>query len=200
MHYGFLDESGILEKKTKEGGYFVISVVVVADPGELKNVMKIARRGVPGKYRARGVFKASHAHPALIRAVLKELAKRRVGVVIGIWDKRKKNSRINRNVAYRRLVAKTVVMTLKIYPRLDLIIHKRYTNPKLQRRLRDELTQRAVSVGGFLTVDQLTERQRGELELADAVAWAVFQKYNRSRGEFYEIIRRKIKKESRLAA
>ena len=54
--------------------------------------------------------------------------------------------------------------------------------------------------GQALFVDHKPETVRKELELADAVAWAVFQKYNRRKEEFYKIIKGKIKKESRLAA
>lgn len=53
---------------------------------------------------------------------------------------------------------------------------------------------------GFMAISQQDERQRKELELADAVAYAVFQKYNRKNTEFYEIIEKRIKEESRLAA
>lgn len=198
LYYGFLDESGILEKKTREGGYFIVSVVIVADPAEIKNVMRIARRRVPGKFRAKGIFKARHAHHALIKAVLRELVKRKIEIIIGAWDKRKRKSRMNKNILYGKLLVQTVKLTLKIYPKLNLVLHKRYTNPKIINQINNELS-RILKSGQALFVDHKTEIDRKELELADAVAWAVFQKYNRRKNEFYEIIKKKVKKESRLA-
>lgn len=200
MHYGFLDESGILEKKAKEGIYFVISVVVVANPVEIRDVLKVARKKVPGKFRERGIFKARHAHPALVKSILRELAERKVEVIVGVWDKRSKKKRIDKNKLYGELVAQVVEMAFTLYPRLDITIHKRYTDPKFQNQLHDTIVQKIKNHSGVMVLNQQDERQRKELELADAVAYAVFQKYNRGKNEFYEIIRKKIKVESRLAA
>lgn len=201
MHYGFLDESGILEKKAKEGGYFIVSVVVVANPAEIKDVMKVARRRARGKFRASSTFHAYKENKSFIKSVLKELAKRDIGVIVGVWDKRRKRPRADKNELYRKLVTQTVKIVFALYPKLDLVIHKRYTDPKLQRQLHDAIVKEVKNIdSGFMAISQQDEKQRKELELADAVAYAVFQKYNRKNTEFYEIIEKRIKEESRLAA
>jgi len=201
MHYGFLDESGILEKKAKEGNYFVISVVLIANPTEIKNVIRIARKKVRGKFRTGTTFHAYKENKGFIKAVLRELAKKDVEVIVGVWDKRKKRSKTDKNELYRRLVAQTVNIAFKLYPKLDLVIHKRYTDLKFQRQLHEAIVKKIGDTGsGFMVTSQLDTSQRKELELADAVAYAVFQKYNRKKNEFYEIIKKRIKKESRLAA
>jgi hypothetical protein len=201
MHFGFLDESGILEKKAKEGNHFVVSVVVVANPVEIKDVVKVARKKSRGKFRAGGAFHAYKEGKSFIKNVLKELAKRDVKVIIGVWDRRRKGTRMGKNELYGNLVAQTVKATLKLYPKLDLVIHKRYTSPKFQRQLHDTIVRRTKNMDSvFIAISQQDEKQRKELELADAVAYAVFQKYNRKNSEFYEIIKERIKKESRLAA
>lgn len=197
LYYGFLDESGILEKKARGGGYFIVSVVVVANPVEIKNVMKIARRKARGKFKTHAVFHASKESEGFIKLVLTELVKKKVEIVIGAWDKRRKKG-IEKNELYRKLIGQTVRLTFKLYPKLNLVIHKRYTNPKLQVKLHDSIVK-SLKKSGFIAISQQDERQRKELELADAVAWAVFQKYNRKKTEFYEIIKKKIRKESRLA-
>ena len=202
MHYGLLAESGILEKKSGEGGYFIISVVIVANPAEVKDVMKIARRKARGKLRIGSTFHAYKEGRGVIKLVLDELVKRNIEIIVGVWDKRKTKSQIDKNQVYRQLVAQTVKLTIGFYPKLDLTIHKRYTNPQLQKQLQDAIVQ-AIKYRRSDTVifiSQLEESQRRELELADAVAYAVFQKYNRGESELYQIIQKKIKKESRLAA
>ncbi len=201
MHYGFLDESGILEKKAKEGSYFVIAVVLVAHPAEVRDVMRIARRKALGKFRVSSTFHAYKEGSGVVKLVLGELARRDVEVIVGIWDKRRRKVRVDKNELYRKLVAQTVKITLEFYPELDLVIHKRYTDPKFQNQLHSAIVQGVRGVGsGFIAISQQDERQRKELELADAVAYAVFQKYNRRNAEFYEIIKERIKVESRLAA
>lgn len=199
LYYGFLDESGILEKKAKVGNHFVISVVVVVDPTEIKGVMKVVRRKARGKFRISSTFHAYKEGSGVIKLVLGELAKRDVEIVVGVWDKRGGKKGIDKNKLYGNLVAETVEMAFTLYPRLDITIHKRYTDPKFQNQLHNAIVQKVKTRPGFIVINQQDERQRKELELADAVAYAVFQKYNRGKNEFYEIIRKKIKKESRLA-
>lgn len=197
LSYGFLDESGILEKKSKEGNQFVICAIIVAHPSQISDVMKIARRKAQGKFKFHTIFHAYKENEGLIKLVLGELAKRNVEIVIGVWDKQKRE-KLDKNKLYIKLMVQTVVVIRNIYSRLDLVIHKRYTNPILQAQLHNAIIENLNS--GFISISQLTEKQRKELELADAAAWAVFQKYNRGRSEFYQIIEKRVKKESRLTA
>jgi len=199
MHYGFLDESGILERKAREGSYFAVSVMIVANPAEIKDVMKIVRRKARGKFRISSSFHAYKEGAGVVGLVLEELAKRDVGIVIGVWDKRKRKSKMPKNTLYGRILAQTVRSALKLYPKLNLVLHKRYNDPEIINRINNEL-ERVLEPGQELSIDHKTEVVRRELELADAVAWAVFQKYNRKKEDFYKIIEGRIKKESRLAA
>jgi len=100
MYYGFLDESGILEKKAKEGNHFVVSVVVVANPVEIKDVVKVARGKSRGKFRAGSTFHAYKEGKSFIKNILKELAKRDVEIIVGVWDKRRKRTRMDKNELY----------------------------------------------------------------------------------------------------
>jgi len=201
MHYGFLDESGILEKKAKEGNHFIVSVVVVANPAEIKDVVKVARKKSRGKFRVGSTFHAYKEGKSFVKNVLRELAQREVEIIVGVWDKRRKRTRMGKNELYGDLVAQTVKMALKLYPKLDLVLHKRYTDPEFQRRLHDAIVNKVKNMDSvFVAISQQDEKQRRELELVDAVAYAIFQKYNRKNSEFYEIIKERIKKESRLAA
>lgn len=199
MYYGFLDESGILEKKAKEGRHFVVSVVVVGNPAELKDIVKLSKRRVRGKFKTHAIFHAYKENEGFVKIVLGELTKGNVGIIVGVWDKRKKKPRVSKNVLYGKLVAQTAKLALAIYPKLNLTLHKRYNDPEIINQINNELGS-VVKSGQALFVDHKPETVRKELELADAVAWAVFQKYSRKRGEFYEIIKERIKKESRLAA
>lgn len=201
IHYGFLDESGILEKKATEGNRFVVSVVVVANPTEIKDVIKVAKRKSRGEFRAGSTFHAYKEGKGFVKNVLKELTRRDIEIIVGVWDKRRKGTKMDKNELYGNLIAQTVKMTLKLYPKLDLTIHKRYTNPKFQRQLHDAIVRKAKNIDSVLVaISQQDEKQRKELELADAVAYAIFQKYNRKNTGFYEIIKERIKKESRLTA
>lgn len=194
LYYGFLDESGAWESRI-----FIIAVIIIGNPNAIKNVMKSARQKAKGKFRAKSIFKASRSNPAFIKRILTELAKRSIDIMIGVWDKKRINSKSSKNEIYAKLLAQIINLALEKYPRLDLVIHKRYTLPRIQNQVRQIINQRVKS-GNFLSVDQKTEVECRELELADAVAWAVYQKYNNRKIESYAIIKNKIIKENRLAA
>ncbi|MBI2050208.1 MAG: DUF3800 domain-containing protein [Parcubacteria group bacterium] len=199
LHYGFLDESGILEKKATSGNYFIISVVVVGNPAELGRVMKRARYRARGRFKAHSVFKASKESAGFIKIVLEEIAKRDVQIIADVWDKRKKHFDGDKNQLYAHLLAETTADTLALHPKLDVVVHKRYASP----RIRDLVTRAMSEIAGsghFLSVSHRSETECRQLELADAVAWAIFQKYNNRDETFYRIIERAIKKENRLAA
>lgn len=199
IQFGFLDESGILEKKARTGESFVISVLLVGDPSEIKRVIKYAHGRAKGKYKTHRVFKASKEDPGFVKLVLEELAKKNIHIIIGRWSKSQKSAHQDKNLLYAHLVAQTVNITLSEYPRLNLVVHKRYTSPEVRNQITDIIGQ-AVKRGNFLSISHRTEVECRELELADAVAWAVYQKYNNKNQIFYNIIKEKILKENRLAA
>ncbi|NQU82956.1 MAG: DUF3800 domain-containing protein [Parcubacteria group bacterium] len=196
LYYGLLDEAGILEKKAETGSHFIVSVVIVGDLGELKRVIKLARRRTRGKIKTHKIFKASKENKGFIKLVLQELSKRNIEIIIGVWDKKEK-SKLDKNIVYAKLVAQTVDIALGVYPRLSLVVHKRYTLPRVRNQI-DQVINNIVESGEFLSIEHKSEIEQKELELADAVAWAVYQKYNNKNPEFYNIIEEKIKKENRI--
>ncbi|PJC40984.1 MAG: hypothetical protein CO042_00855, partial [Parcubacteria group bacterium CG_4_9_14_0_2_um_filter_41_8] len=192
-------ESGILEKKTNTGNYFIISAVIVGNPNELSRIIKNARQKARGKFKMHSIFKASKENRGFVKIVLEEIAKTNSGIIAGIWDKKKDNFKEGKNKLYARLIAETAENALDIYPRLDLVIHKRYTSPHIREFISKEMSQ-VVGSGNFLSVSHRSEIECRQLELADAVAWAIFQKYNNKDDSFYRIIKKLIQKENKLSA
>lgn len=199
VHYGYLDESGILEDKATAGNFFIISAIIVGHPSQLKHIIKQARRKAKGKFQSHKVFKASKENKGFVKLVLQEMAQRDIEIIIGAWDKKQLHAQMGKNVLYFKLIAQTVDLAVKHYPRLNLVIHKRYTLPRLRQQLETTLSQ-AIDTKIYLSIQQRSETECRELELADAVAWSVFQKYNHGNSEFYNIIKEKIQIENRLTA
>lgn len=198
LQYAFLDESGILEKKSKTGRYFVIVVLVIFHAATLKKVMKHARRSVHAAYKMHRIFKASKENENFVKRVLQEIAKQDCKIIIGIWDKRDKSPYKEKNVLYAQLLAATIDTALAYYQKLHIVMHKRYTNPQVRQQVNTILSTH-VKKGVFVSLEHRSERECKELELVDAVAWAVYQKYNNKRLEFYNIIKKSIINENRLA-
>ncbi len=203
LHYGFLDESGILEKKAKTGNLFIITAVIVAHPSLISQVMKMARRRAQPRFKRHKVFKASKEDAGFIKLVLQELSKKDIKIAIGVWNKKRiKQPFTDKNALYIRLLAQTICLVMDLYPNLSLVVHKRYANPIIRNQLSRQVREIVFGSNrkGFLILDQKTEMECLELEMADAVAWAVFQKYNNKKLEFYNLIKKRIIKENRLAA
>ncbi len=198
LYYGLLDEAGILEKKVDEGSHFIISAIIVGDLSELKRVMKFAKRKAQGKFKTHSIFKASKEDNGFVKIVLRELSKKDIAIIIGVWDKKDKPN-LDKNIIYAKLIGQTVKKSLQVYPRLSLILHKRYTSPELRNKM-NKIINETVETGQFLAIEHRSEIEQRELELADAVAWAVYQKYSNKNLEFYNIIEGKIKQENKLTA
>lgn len=204
LHYGFLDESGVVEEQAQKGRHFIVSIIVIGNPGELKHVIKRARQRMRGKYKTHQVFHAHKEDPGFIKLVLKELARQELNIVVGLWDKSRYHTvGDDEHNQYAQQVARTVVSALERWPQLSLTVHKRYTLPAEQiamNRIIEKYAEEHSQGNRFLAIDHRTAVECRELELADAVAWAVFQKYNQHDPSFYDIIKEKIQKENRLAA
>ena len=199
LHYGFLDESGILENKANTGSYFVISAIVVGNPSELSRVMKNARHKARGKFKMHSVFKASKESKGFVKIVLEEISKTDSRIIACIWNKQKDTFKGEKNELYARLIAETAQCALSFYSKLDLVVHKRYTSPHIREFISKEMSQ-IVSSGNFLSVSHRSEIECRQLELADAVAWALFQKYNNKDDSFCCTIKKLIQKENNLSA
>ena len=189
----------MIEEQAHKGNYFVITVILVGNPSEIKHVIQKARQQSGGRFSLHHVFKASKEERGFVRLVLNELAKRDIAIVVGILNKQQSISEKDVNVMYAKLVGQTVAFVLEQYPRLALTVHKRYTLPRIRAEM-DRVINQCVREGTFLSIDHRTEMECRELELADAVAFAMFQKYNNRDSTLYDIVKGKIQKENRLAA
>ena len=79
------------------------------------------------------------------------------------------------------------------HPRLELWLDKRYTKPALRHRLemtiRDGITDISQQM---VLLHQEDSQQQGGLQVADHVAWAFYQKHERSDNRLYQILKEKV--------
>lgn len=71
------------------------------------------------------------------------------------------------------------------------MLDKRYTNPRLRDRLIETITG-GIGPSTVLVLQQSESRQEKALQVADAVAWSIFQKYERGDMTLYDIVHEKI--------
>ncbi len=92
---------------------------------------------------------------------------------------------------YRRLIVHLIERSVQRSETLRVIIDKRYNNQVMRDRLTQaiETALSALPQRVIVTLDQADSKARTELLIADYVAWAVFQKYERNDNEPYSLIR-----------
>jgi hypothetical protein len=92
-------------------------------------------------------------------------------------------------VIYRQAVAKTVYKLVECYPRVNICLDRRYTNERhrfeLESQIRESIQNLPQKV---VLIRQENSTNRKELQAVDAIAWALFQKYERDNASFYDII------------
>jgi hypothetical protein len=79
------------------------------------------------------------------------------------------------------------------FPRVEICLDKRYTNEYLRYELEKHIRENLMDISPQLAlIRQQSSYTRKELQAADAVAWAFFQKYERQDPLFYDVIASKV--------
>jgi len=135
-------------------------------------------------------LKAYHTPRSGVARLLRKVARQDEEIVAVVWRKDERVRPRDPEDGYRHLCALAAKRCVERYSQLSLVLDKRYTNA----RLRDFSVK--TIIGGIgdsavLALQQSESRREKALQVADAVAWGVFQRYKRGDTEFCDIIREK---------
>jgi hypothetical protein len=187
MLQAYLDEAG---DETPFSGtpYLAVALLTTSSAQDLDRAVVRAHRKY-GAGLASGEMKADASPPAVTTWLLHAIAVSPVEIVAVVVDK----SAIIRpptvsSAIYHLAVAETVRRAAQRQPQLDLHLDKHYTSPKLRQRLEETIHARLTGLAANVLIRHEDSIAVKELQAADFVAWAVFQKYARDRTEFYQII------------
>ena len=94
---------------------------------------------------------------------------------------------------YRQAVTHAIHTLVEHFPRVEICLDKRYTNEYLRYELEKHIRENLMDISPQLAlIRQQSSYTRKELQAADAVAWAFFQKYERQDPLFYDVIASKV--------
>ncbi len=124
--------------------------------------------------------------------LLENVALEAVEIVAVILDKRRVRCVGVPEDQYRITFAQAVRSCLERYPYLSLIADKRYTQRYLEDRLAEVVMENLRDLPGQAVWRYEASESERALQVADAVAWAVFQKYERGNDRFYRVIQGRI--------
>jgi DNA gyrase/topoisomerase IV subunit B len=192
MHFAFLDESGTI---SVPGGthFFVVALLSTGKPRDIELPVRRALKKYGPSLR-RGEIKAANFEEKAIARLLTEIAKEDILIFATIVDQ----SVIGKppkemEEIYRQAVSRTIYKLVERFPRVNICLDRRYTNErqrfKLESQIRESIQDLPQKV---VLIRQENSMSRKELQAADAVAWALFQKYERDNASFYNIISSKI--------
>lgn len=188
MQYAFIDESGTVG--VPGGTHFL--VVALLSAGQPRNIELSIRRALKkyGKSLSRGEIKASNFEEKAIARLLEAIVKENISIFATIVDQSVivKPPEEMEDI-YRKAVAKTVYKLVECYPRVNICLDRRYTNEhhrfELESQIRESIQNLPQKV---VLIRQENSMSRKELQAVDAIAWALFQKYERDNVSFYDII------------
>jgi len=94
---------------------------------------------------------------------------------------------------YRDAVGRAVRHAVIRWPRLVIVLDKRYTAKKLRYALEQSIREQISDLRQEVVLIQQEESlARKELQATDYVAWAFFQKYERGESRFYDLIAERV--------
>jgi len=190
---GVLDEAGDVGCAEGSSCYLVVAIVLIGNLHWLRKVVLKARKRLGKRLKNIPELKAWHTPRRVVAHLLNDLAVLDVEIVTVILDKQKARRPDNLEDWYRQVCGRAVQHCLERYPRFSLIVDKRYTNQCLRDRLVETLLlESAPNLPGNVVCEYAASEQEKAIQVADAVAWAVFQKYEHGDESFYQIIRDRV--------
>ncbi len=192
QRWGVLDEAGDVGSAEGSSRYLVVAVVLTGDLQPLRRIVARARKRLGKRLKDIPELKAKITPARLVERLLEDVVLEPVEIVAVILDKRHVQFPDAPEEQYRRAFAQAVRICLERYPYLSLIADKRYTQRYLEDRLAEVVMENLRGLSGQVVWRYEASESEKALQVADAVAWAVFQKYERGNDRFYRIVRERI--------
>lgn len=192
------DEAGDTGRQKYSSRYLVVAGVVCNDLIALRRIVAQVRKRLDKRTRDLPEIKAARLapkSPKIISQVLARLMALDVELYAAVLDKQAATVPASSEDWYRLLYAECVKQALVNHVGLWVLMDRRYTNVSLQEELAAaiESVQRPNTT---LTLIAADSRAEPALQVADVVAWGVFQKYEHGDDGFYQVMRPKIMSEA----
>jgi len=191
MKYGYLDEAGDVGRTEGASRHLVVALVVVANPEPLRKSVTRTRKSLGKKLKQIPEFKAKHTPKRITAKLLRRVVEAESEIVAAILDKQQVTQPEDPEDWYRGLCAQVIQQCIARHPLLHLVVDQRYTNPTLRQRLVEAIVG-GITLPHAISFEHADSTQEKAIQVADAVAWALFQKYEWGDDDLYKIIEEKI--------
>ncbi len=190
--YAFADESGTVGVNNGTR-FFVVAILGVEQPRVLELPVRRALRKY-GRRLSSGELKASRLDESAVTRLLQEIARQDVLIAATIVDQSTIASPLeDAEDIYRFAMSRTIRHLVSRFPMSDISVDRRYTNEKLRFELEKYVREEIQNIPqNVVLLRHENSYSRTELQAADVVAWAFFQKYERNNENFWKVIAPKI--------
>jgi hypothetical protein len=137
-------------------------------------------------------FKAKHTPKRITAKLLRRVVEAEAEIVAVILDKQQVSQPEDPEDWHRGLCTQVIQQCLTRHPTLHLVADQRYANPILRQRLVEAIVGGITQQHAIFSFEHADSRQEKAIQAADAVAWALFQKYEWGNDDLYKIIEGKI--------
>jgi len=191
--YGVLDEAGDVGHAEGSSRYLVVAIVVVSNVNVLRKAVARVRKSIHKRRRDIPEFKAFKTDPRLTRRLLHNLAQLDCEIIAMVIEKQPRKAPDDTEDLYRRVCACAVRQCLERHPQLSLYVDRRYTKPALREKWNRVVLEKLGDLQRvILSIEHSASEEEPALQVADAVAWSLFQRYERGDDSFYRLIQGRI--------
>ncbi len=191
--YAYFDESGNVSLGQTSERFLVVATVIVdgAAKRRIELHMRRLEKNTSKKGRKAGSeIKASLATDTDRIRLLTHIAAEDIAIVATILDKGGAKQRPDDPEDWYRLAVGTAArVCVRRWPDLYLVIDKRYTMLRRRQQLEEDIRARLADLLHHAEITQPESQATPGLRVADFVAWAIRQKYERHESRYYELIK-----------
>lgn len=194
LTWAFVDESGDVGSAPASSRYLIIAAVLTTQPEWLRKAVFKTRKSLGKRLQDIPEFKAQRTPRKIVLRLLSHVAALDVEIVAAVVEKSAIQRMTFSEDLYRFACAELVAHCYWHHPRLKLVCDRRYTNPQLRGQLEQHVLERLTATlatgEGVIEIVHLDSAQEAGLQVADAIAWGLAQRYEHGDAEFYERIQR----------
>ncbi len=165
---GVLDEAGDVGHAQGSSRYLIVAVII-GDLRRLRKAVAKARKRLGKRLKDVPELKAWHTPRKIVTRLLSDAAALNIEIVAVILDKQKAKQPREPEDWYRLACSRAVQHCLEKYPKFEVTLDRRYTNPFLQGRLADALMHGAVDLNHSVAIGYAMSEQEKAIQVADAV-------------------------------
>lgn len=196
LTWAFVDESGDIGYAPTSSRYLIVAAVLTSRPELLRKAAAKTRKSLGKRLRDIPELKAQRTPRKVVLRLLSRVIELEVEIVAVVVDKSAFRQAALSEDLYRFACAELVAHCTNYHSKLKLICDRRYTNPQLRSQLEyyvlERLKRASATREVAIEMAHLDSAQDGGLQVADAIAWGIAQRYERGDSEFYDLIRRRV--------